>query len=208
MGEVIILFCFLFQTLLVSLCVLSAPQWSQKLNCLKWSTTKWGHVIKLPIHIIWMVFVNAHDLADLLNFLSVNHQADRCGPDFSSVYNNTEQMINVSSCSSSHPAEVFVVCMSICSWMVSVRPSTWVLNFPINVWNLFFLAFLTGDECFTSGSLSLQVTFTSLDVMLHTEALLSALNFLSTALSSSSMPSSEKNLLPKAEERTASAKSS
>ncbi|XP_037550881.1 vacuolar protein sorting-associated protein 13C [Nematolebias whitei] len=73
------------------------------------------------------------------------HKADRCGPDFSSVYSNTEQMINV--------------------------------------------------------------TFTSLDVMLHTEALLSALNFLSTILSSSSMLSSEKNLLPKAEERTVSAKS-
>ncbi|XP_037835905.1 vacuolar protein sorting-associated protein 13C isoform X2 [Kryptolebias marmoratus] len=73
------------------------------------------------------------------------HKADRCGPDFSSIYKNTEQMINV--------------------------------------------------------------TFTSLDVMLHTEALLSAINFMSTSLSFCSMPHSEKDILPKTKEKTASAKS-
>ncbi|MEQ2157611.1 hypothetical protein GOODEAATRI_003488 [Goodea atripinnis] len=55
--------------------------------------------------------------------------------------------------------------------------------------------------------MSLQVTFTSLDVMLHTEALLSAVNFLSSSLSSSSMPSAEKEVCLKTEEKMASAKS-
>uniref|UniRef100_A0A3P9AR25 Vacuolar protein sorting 13 homolog C n=1 Tax=Maylandia zebra TaxID=106582 RepID=A0A3P9AR25_9CICH len=52
------------------------------------------------------------------------------------------------------------------------------------------------------------VTFTSLDVMLHTEALLSAINFLSTALSSGGgVPSPEKEVRPKTEDKTVSAKS-
>ncbi|XP_069574520.1 intermembrane lipid transfer protein VPS13C isoform X1 [Brachyistius frenatus] len=72
-------------------------------------------------------------------------KADRAGPNFSTVYKNTEQMINV--------------------------------------------------------------TFTSLDLMLHTEALLSVINFLSTALSSGSVPSPERNVRPKMDEKTASAKS-
>ncbi|CAK6982133.1 vacuolar protein sorting-associated protein 13C isoform X1 [Scomber scombrus] len=59
-------------------------------------------------------------------------KADRTGPNFSSVYKNTEQMINV--------------------------------------------------------------TFTSLDLMLHTEALLSAINFLSAALSSGSVSSPEEEI--------------
>ncbi|XP_027143245.1 vacuolar protein sorting-associated protein 13C isoform X3 [Larimichthys crocea] len=71
-------------------------------------------------------------------------KADRSGPNFSTVYKNTEQMINV--------------------------------------------------------------TFTSLDLMLHTEALLSAINFLSAALSSSSV-SSEREIRPKMEDKTVSAKS-
>ncbi|MEQ2274133.1 hypothetical protein XENORESO_014580 [Xenotaenia resolanae] len=53
----------------------------------------------------------------------------------------------------------------------------------------------------------IHVTFTSLDVMLHTEALLSAVNFLSSSLSSSSMPSAEKEVCLKTEEKMASAKS-
>ncbi|XP_061878990.1 intermembrane lipid transfer protein VPS13C isoform X1 [Entelurus aequoreus] len=65
-------------------------------------------------------------------------KADRHGPNFSSVYKNTEQMINV--------------------------------------------------------------TFASLDLMLHTQALLSAVNFLSGALSSGSMASSEKTVRLKAED--------
>uniref|UniRef100_A0A8C3A3N4 Vacuolar protein sorting 13 homolog C n=1 Tax=Cyclopterus lumpus TaxID=8103 RepID=A0A8C3A3N4_CYCLU len=73
-------------------------------------------------------------------------KADRSGPNFSSVYKNTEQMINV--------------------------------------------------------------TFTSLDLMLHTEALLSAINFLSVALLSGSVASPEREIRPKTEEKTASAKSS
>lgn len=45
--------------------------------------------------------------------------------------------------------------------------------------------------------------------MLHTEALLSAINFLSTALSSGSgVPSPEKEVRPKTEDKTVSAKSS
>ncbi|XP_070692075.1 intermembrane lipid transfer protein VPS13C [Pempheris klunzingeri] len=72
-------------------------------------------------------------------------KADRSGPNFSTVYKNTEQMINV--------------------------------------------------------------TFTSLDLMLHTEALLSAINFLSAALSSSSIPSPERDIRPKTEDKMVSAKS-
>ncbi|XP_070763918.1 intermembrane lipid transfer protein VPS13C isoform X2 [Enoplosus armatus] len=72
-------------------------------------------------------------------------KADRSGPNFSTVYKNTEQMINV--------------------------------------------------------------TFTSLDLMLHTEALLSAINFLSAALLSSSMPSPEREIRPKTEDKTVSTKS-
>ncbi|XP_074513317.1 intermembrane lipid transfer protein VPS13C isoform X9 [Sebastes fasciatus] len=72
-------------------------------------------------------------------------KADRSGPNFSTVYKNTEQMINV--------------------------------------------------------------TFTSLDLMLHTEALLSAINFLSAALSSGSVASPEREIRPKTEDKTVSAKS-
>ncbi|XP_044053106.1 vacuolar protein sorting-associated protein 13C isoform X3 [Siniperca chuatsi] len=72
-------------------------------------------------------------------------KADRSGPDFSTVYKNTEQMINV--------------------------------------------------------------TFTSLDLMLHTEALLSTMNFLSAALSSGSMASPEREIRLKTEDKTVSAKS-
>uniref|UniRef100_UPI0037E99E70 intermembrane lipid transfer protein VPS13C n=1 Tax=Semicossyphus pulcher TaxID=241346 RepID=UPI0037E99E70 len=72
-------------------------------------------------------------------------KADRSGPNFSTIYKNTEKMINV--------------------------------------------------------------TFTSLDLMLHTEALLSAMNFLSAALSSGSASSPEKEIRPKTEDKTVSAKS-
>ncbi|KAM4744636.1 intermembrane lipid transfer protein VPS13C isoform 3-T3 [Anableps anableps] len=72
-------------------------------------------------------------------------KADRSGPEFCSVYKNTEQMIHV--------------------------------------------------------------TFTSLDVMLHTEALLSAVNFLSTSLSSSGVPSAEKDVRLKTEDKMASSRS-
>ncbi|CAL8243628.1 unnamed protein product [Lota lota] len=74
-------------------------------------------------------------------------KADRNGPNFTTVYKNTEQMINV--------------------------------------------------------------TFTSLDLMLHTEALLSAINFLSAALSSDSLPSPEREPRPKPDEpsKAVSAKS-
>ncbi|XP_076012416.1 intermembrane lipid transfer protein VPS13C isoform X2 [Genypterus blacodes] len=72
-------------------------------------------------------------------------KADRTGPNFATVYKNTEQMINV--------------------------------------------------------------TFTSLDLMLHTEALLSAINFLSVALSSGSVPSPEKTRQKTEESKAVSAKS-
>ncbi|XP_071369482.1 intermembrane lipid transfer protein VPS13C-like, partial [Centroberyx affinis] len=65
-------------------------------------------------------------------------KADRTGPNFSTVYKNTEQMINV--------------------------------------------------------------TFTSLDLLLHTEALLSAINFLSASLSPGTPPSPERENRPKTEE--------
>uniref|UniRef100_A0A3B4TYL0 Vacuolar protein sorting 13 homolog C n=1 Tax=Seriola dumerili TaxID=41447 RepID=A0A3B4TYL0_SERDU len=52
-----------------------------------------------------------------------------------------------------------------------------------------------------------KVTFTSLDFMLHTEALLSTINFLSAALSSSSMSSVERATKLKTEDKTVSAKS-
>ncbi|KAL6113696.1 vps13c [Pungitius sinensis] len=73
-------------------------------------------------------------------------KADRLGPNFSTVYHNTEQVINV--------------------------------------------------------------TFTSLDLMLHTEALLSAINFLSAALSSGGAASLQREIRPKTEDKAASAKSS
>ncbi|XP_065808670.1 intermembrane lipid transfer protein VPS13C isoform X5 [Labrus bergylta] len=72
-------------------------------------------------------------------------QADRSGPNFSTIYKNTEKMINV--------------------------------------------------------------TFTSLDLMLHTEALLSSMNFISAALSSASVSSPEREIRPKTEDKTVSAKS-
>ncbi|XP_068186348.1 intermembrane lipid transfer protein VPS13C isoform X2 [Antennarius striatus] len=72
-------------------------------------------------------------------------KADRSGPNFSTVYKNTEQMINV--------------------------------------------------------------TFTSLDLILHTEALLSAINFLSATLSSGGFPSPDKDVKLKTEDKTVSAKS-
>ncbi|XP_058486199.1 intermembrane lipid transfer protein VPS13C isoform X3 [Solea solea] len=71
-------------------------------------------------------------------------KADRAGPNFSSIYKNTEQMMNV--------------------------------------------------------------TFTSLDVMLHTEALVSAINFLSAALASDHV-TMDREVRPKTEERTTSNKS-
>ncbi|TRY56689.1 hypothetical protein DNTS_012966 [Danionella cerebrum] len=53
----------------------------------------------------------------------------------------------------------------------------------------------------------MNVVFSSLDVMLHTEALLSTMDFLSTALSTSSLPSPEKESKKNEDMRTASAKS-
>ncbi|XP_068617083.1 intermembrane lipid transfer protein VPS13C [Brachionichthys hirsutus] len=53
----------------------------------------------------------------------------------------------------------------------------------------------------------IKVTFTSLDLVLHTEALLSAIDFLSATLSSGGFPSPETDVRPKTEDKTASAKS-
>lgn len=53
--------------------------------------------------------------------------------------------------------------------------------------------------------MSLKVTFTSLDLMLHTEALLSAINFLSVALSSDNI---DREIRPKIEDKMVSTKSS
>ncbi|XP_062245681.1 intermembrane lipid transfer protein VPS13C isoform X2 [Platichthys flesus] len=53
----------------------------------------------------------------------------------------------------------------------------------------------------------MNVTFTSLNFLLHTEALLSAIDFLSTALMSDSMMSSDRDVKPKTDEKTPSAKS-
>ncbi|MEQ2217207.1 hypothetical protein XENOCAPTIV_029627 [Xenoophorus captivus] len=79
-----------------------------------------------------------------------------------------------------------------------------------NLLSMFHQADRSGpDFCTTHKNTEqmIHVTFTSLDVMLHTEALLSAVNFLSSSLSSSSMPSAEKEVCLKTEEKMASAKS-
>lgn len=55
---------------------------------------------------------------------------------------------------------------------------------------------------------SVQVTFTSLDLILHTEALLSAMNFLSTALSAGSVSSLERETKTKTEDKMMSTKPS
>uniref|UniRef100_A0A8D2ZU04 Vacuolar protein sorting-associated protein 13C n=1 Tax=Scophthalmus maximus TaxID=52904 RepID=A0A8D2ZU04_SCOMX len=55
---------------------------------------------------------------------------------------------------------------------------------------------LTGD--------TLCVIFTSLDFLLHTEAMLSAINFLSAALTSDSRTSTDREIRPKAEDKTVS----
>uniref|UniRef100_A0A3Q2G8Y9 Vacuolar protein sorting 13 homolog C n=1 Tax=Cyprinodon variegatus TaxID=28743 RepID=A0A3Q2G8Y9_CYPVA len=66
----------------------------------------------------------------------------------------------------------------------------------------------TGIYVMLSQSLSLQVTFSSLDVTLHTQALLSAVNFLSSSLSSGSAAPAEKDIQLKTEEKTPSVKPS
>uniref|UniRef100_A0A673C176 Vacuolar protein sorting 13 homolog C n=1 Tax=Sphaeramia orbicularis TaxID=375764 RepID=A0A673C176_9TELE len=53
----------------------------------------------------------------------------------------------------------------------------------------------------------LQVTFTSLDLMLHTEALLSSINFLSVVMSPDSTPSADKEIRLKTDDKTVSTKS-
>lgn len=63
------------------------------------------------------------------------------------------------------------------------------------------------DLLHLSRSLSLQVIFTSLDLVLHTEALLSAVNFLSAALSSHDVSLPEKETRARTEQRTVSSKS-
>lgn len=52
------------------------------------------------------------------------------------------------------------------------------------------------------------MVFSSLDLMLHTEALLSTMDFLSAALSNSSLPSPERESKKSEDMRTTSAKSS
>lgn len=58
-----------------------------------------------------------------------------------------------------------------------------------------------------SLALSPQVIFTSLDLVLHTEALLSAVNFLSAALASHDVSLPEKETRTKTEHKTVSSKS-
>ncbi|KAF6721023.1 Vacuolar protein sorting-associated protein 13C [Oryzias melastigma] len=60
---------------------------------------------------------------------------------------------------------------------------------------------------FRNTEQSINVTFTSLDVRLHTEALLSSISFLSTALALGTTSSSEKDNAQKAEDKAPSAKS-
>lgn len=103
----------------------------------------------------------------------VSPQASRLGPNFSSVYKKTEQMINVSE--ERHQS----------------TPSV-----------------LGSDLLHLSRSLSLQVIFTSLDLVLHTEALLSAVNFLSAAISSHDVSLPEKETRTRMEHKTVSSKSS
>ncbi|XP_041840973.1 LOW QUALITY PROTEIN: vacuolar protein sorting-associated protein 13C-like [Melanotaenia boesemani] len=61
---------------------------------------------------------------------------------------------------------------------------------------------------FRNTEQTMNVTFTSLDVMLHTEALLSTISFLSTALSFGNVPSPESSIHPKMEDKTVSPRSS
>ncbi|KAI4872968.1 hypothetical protein NFI96_023652 [Prochilodus magdalenae] len=60
---------------------------------------------------------------------------------------------------------------------------------------------------FKNTNQKIDVKFSSLDLMLHTEALLSSMDFLSAAMSSSSLPSPEKESKRSDEIRTSSAKS-
>ncbi|XP_036442421.1 vacuolar protein sorting-associated protein 13C isoform X5 [Colossoma macropomum] len=60
---------------------------------------------------------------------------------------------------------------------------------------------------FKNTEQSIDVKFSSLDLMLHTEALLSTMDFLSAAMSSSSLPSPEKESKRSEETRTSSTKS-
>lgn len=69
----------------------------------------------------------------------------------------------------------------------------------------------TGDCCLVGNfpislAFSPQVIFTSLDLVLHTEALLSAVNFLSAALSSRDISLPEKETRTKTEQKTVSSK--
>ncbi|XP_072517256.1 intermembrane lipid transfer protein VPS13C isoform X4 [Salminus brasiliensis] len=60
---------------------------------------------------------------------------------------------------------------------------------------------------FNNTEQRIDVKFSSLDLMLHTEALLSTMDFLSAAVSSGSLPSSEKEIKRNGDTRTSSAKS-
>lgn len=112
----------------------------------------------------------------LIHFIVCVTQADRSGPNFSTAYKNTEQMVNVSSISS-------LYCLKQHWFMrIFVEMITWFFSF-----------------------VSFKVTFTSLDLMLHTEALLSAINFLSVALSSDNI---DREIRPKIEDKMLSTKSS
>lgn len=70
------------------------------------------------------------------------------------------------------------------------------------------VAMLGSDLLHLSLALSLQVIFTSLDLVLHTEALLSAVNFLSAAISSHDVSLPEKETRTRMEHKTVSSKSS
>ncbi|XP_023807842.1 vacuolar protein sorting-associated protein 13C isoform X3 [Oryzias latipes] len=60
---------------------------------------------------------------------------------------------------------------------------------------------------FRNTEQSINVTFTSLDVRLHTEALLSSISFLSTALASNTASPSERDIVQKTDDKASSAKS-
>uniref|UniRef100_A0A8C5CSL6 Vacuolar protein sorting 13 homolog C n=1 Tax=Gadus morhua TaxID=8049 RepID=A0A8C5CSL6_GADMO len=139
----------------------------------------------------------------------------------STVYKNTEQMINVRQ----HNHTVIQALSLSLPLFLSSSPSLFLslslslslsTSLPLSsLSSSFFSHYASTSQtdrhgCYVKhkGKLpqklhtktSLQVTFSSLDVLLHTEALLSTMNFLSTALTSDSPPSPEREPRPKAEE--------
>uniref|UniRef100_A0A3B3WQQ8 Vacuolar protein sorting 13 homolog C n=1 Tax=Poecilia mexicana TaxID=48701 RepID=A0A3B3WQQ8_9TELE len=114
-------------------------------------------------------------------------KADRTGPEFCSVYKNTEQIIRVSP---TRADEAFRVLPGSSFWI-----SALLCSLGLQV----FCSECPQSLLRTSGFVLVcpQVMFSSLDVLLHTQALLSAANFLSMTLSSGQYLSMQPELNPR-----------